>query len=88
VANCRHLRGLHRVYYAGLFALAFMGFSGMSIFKGGLSMDPVLVKSALIAVAVLDASDCSSHRLGSCGQKFSVKANPKVEEVWNPCGAQ
>jgi len=56
-------------------------FRNVYLLRVTVSMDPVLVKSALIAVAVLDASDCSSHRLGSCGPEISVKANPKVEEV-------
>jgi len=45
-------------------------------------MDPVLVKSAIIALAGLDAYGLLfGIGLALAAQKFAVKANPKVEEV-------
>jgi len=46
------------------------------------SIDPILVKSALIALAVLGCIGLLfGIGLALAAQKFAVKANPKVEEV-------
>jgi Na+-translocating ferredoxin:NAD+ oxidoreductase subunit B len=45
-------------------------------------MDPILVKSALIALAVLGCIGLLfGIGLALAAQKFAVKGNPKVEEV-------
>jgi electron transport complex protein RnfB len=45
-------------------------------------MDPALIKSAFVAVAVLACIGLIfGIGLAMAAQKFAVKANPKVEEV-------
>ena len=45
-------------------------------------MDPILIKSALTALAVLGSIGLIfGIGLAIAAQKFAVKANPKVEEV-------